>query len=139
MVISYGVSRRNSTQLVRRTFQDAFNHRSPSLPLTFHAYFIDFNKFQYYRALHGFLIGNFKIQSSGTYGFEKLADASVLKICGYTVNQGEALSSLERKTILKGLIDREILTKQRVMSYLKFFINNSQNRKKHEICRFKVG
>lgn len=93
------------------------------------AYFIDFNKFQYYRALHGFLIGNFKIQSSGTYEFEKLADASVLKICGYTVNQGDALSSLERKTILKGLIDREILTKQRVMSYLKFFINNSQNRK----------
>ena len=89
----------------------------------------DFNKFQYYRALHGFLIGNFKIQSSGTYGFEKLADASVLKICGYTVNQGDALSSLERKTILKGLIDREILTKQRVMSYLQFFINNSQNRK----------
>ena len=36
MVISYGVSRRNSTQLIRRTFQDAFNHRSPSLPLTFH-------------------------------------------------------------------------------------------------------
>ena len=36
MVISYGVSRRNSTQLVRRTFQDAFNHRSPTLPLTIH-------------------------------------------------------------------------------------------------------
>lgn len=36
MVISYGVSRRNSTQLIRRTFQDAFNHRSPLLPLTFH-------------------------------------------------------------------------------------------------------
>ena len=36
MVISYGVSRRNSTQLIRRTFQDAYNLRSPSLPLTFH-------------------------------------------------------------------------------------------------------
>ena len=36
MVISYGVSRRNSTQLIRRTFQAAFNHRSPLLPLTFH-------------------------------------------------------------------------------------------------------
>ena len=36
MVISYGVSRRNSTQLIRRAFQDAFNHRSPLLPLTFH-------------------------------------------------------------------------------------------------------
>ena len=36
MVISYGVSRRNSTQLIRRIFQDAYNLRSPSLPLTFH-------------------------------------------------------------------------------------------------------
>ena len=75
------------------------------------------------------MIGNFKIQSSGTYGYEKLADASVLKICGYTVNQSDALSSLERQSILKRIIDREILTKQRVMSYIKFFINNSQNRK----------
>ena len=79
--------------------------------------------------MHGFLIGNFKIQSSGTYGYEKLADASVLKICGCTVNQSDALSSLERQSILKRIIDREILTKQRVMSYIKFFINNSQNRK----------
>ena len=31
--------------------------------------------------------------------------------------------------ILRRLIDQRILTKQRVMSYLKFFINNSQNRK----------
>lgn len=37
MVISYGVSRRNSTQLIRRTFQDAYNLRSPALPLTFHS------------------------------------------------------------------------------------------------------
>ena len=37
MVISYGVSRRNSTQLIRRTFQDAYNLRSPTLPLTFHS------------------------------------------------------------------------------------------------------
>ena len=37
LVISYGVSRRNSTQLIRRTFQDAYNLRSPALPLTFHS------------------------------------------------------------------------------------------------------
>lgn len=36
-VISYCVSRRNSTQLIRRTFQDAYNLRSPTLPLTFHS------------------------------------------------------------------------------------------------------
>lgn len=92
-------------------------------------YYIDLRKLRYYRTIYGFLIGNFKMNSNGSYEFEKIADESLLKNCGYTVNQAEGLTSLQRRSILKGLIDRNLLTKQRIISYLKFFISNGQGRR----------
>ena len=92
-------------------------------------YYIDLRKLRYYRTIHGFLIGNFKMQSSGSYEFEKLADESLLKNCGYTVNQAEGLSAKQRQAILKRLLEQKLLTKQRIMSYLKFFISNGEGRR----------
>ena len=92
-------------------------------------YYVESSELQRARAIHGLLIGNIKSLSGGGFDYDRLSDSSVLKNCGYTVNRSEGLDDKQRHMVLKRLIDQKILTKQRVISYLRFFINNSQGRK----------
>lgn len=62
------------------------------------------------------------------FGYDNMASESILRICGYTVNQNDNLSESERRHILQYLMDKGIITKYRVSEYLQFFINNSQHR-----------
>lgn len=61
-----------------------------------------------------------------------LAQQSVLMQYGYNVNQIEGLSATRRQKILVVLIDKEILTKSEIISYLEFFINMRQYNSKFE-------
>lgn len=93
-------------------------------------YFLDHHQYSYYRELYGVILGNFVMleQSVNGYGYDNMASESILRICGYTVNQNDNLSVTERRCILKYLIDKGIISKHRVIEYLQFFINNSRYR-----------
>ncbi|MCR5021588.1 hypothetical protein [Ruminococcus sp.] len=94
-------------------------------------YFIDFIEYQYYRRIYGILLGNFRIDSSMSnsyYNNVHLADESVLKICGYSVNQNDNLSSDHRRRILANLMDRNIMPKHQIIEYFNFFINNAKGK-----------
>ena len=59
------------------------------------------------------------------FGYDNMASESILRICGYTVNQNDNLSESERRHILKYLMDKGIVAKYRIIEYLQFFINNA--------------
>lgn len=60
--------------------------------------------------------------------YGKLNAKSALGALGYTVSQKDDLSEDERRTILQYAIDGDILSKERVIQYIKFFIRlNERN------------
>ncbi len=61
-----------------------------------------------------------------------LAQESLLKQYGYTVSEAEGLSQFVRRNILGFLIDSKVLTKNEVISYLDFFINQRKFQYKFE-------
>lgn len=52
---------------------------------------------------------------------------SLLHALGYNVSQSEDLSQVQRHVILESIIDSGILTKDRILSYLDFFISLRDN------------
>ena len=94
-------------------------------------YFINYSEYKYYRDIYGALLGNFSVKETlGCYGtgYDNLAEESILKICGYTVNQNDNLCNEHRQLILGNLMDRNVISKYRIIEYLQFFINNSRYR-----------
>lgn len=63
-----------------------------------------------------------------------LAQESILMQYGYNVNQLEGLSSSRRQKILAVLIDKRILGKSEIISYLDFFISQRQTQSKYQIA-----
>lgn len=61
-----------------------------------------------------------------------LAKKSLLMQYGYNVSQQDGLSEKKRRTILASLIDNNILTKNDIISYLDFFINQKKSRLQYE-------
>jgi hypothetical protein len=67
-----------------------------------------------------------RIISANTYKknephFKELRDESILKQYGYSVSQEDSLSEEQRQRVLVKLIDKKIVTKTEVLSYLDFF------------------
>ena len=94
-------------------------------------FFINYSEYKYYRDIYGALLGNFYVRETFGYsgtGYDNLAEESILKICGYTVNQNDNLSANHRQLILSNLMDRNVLGKYRIIEYLQFFINSSRYR-----------
>ena len=90
--------------------------------------------------MYGILLGNFHLYSSSkaqNSGYAQLADESVLKICGYTVNQSDNLSTDQRHYILSNMMDRKIIAKYQILEYLQFFINNSKRRHSMRIANLR--
>jgi hypothetical protein len=52
---------------------------------------------------------------------KELRDESILKQYGYSVSQEDSLSEEQRQRVLMKLIDKKIVTKTEVLSYLDFF------------------
>lgn len=63
-----------------------------------------------------------------------LAQESILMQYGYNVNQMEGLSSTRRQKILAVLIDKSILGKSEIISYLDFFISQRKTQSKFQIA-----
>lgn len=55
-------------------------------------------------------------------GFSNWREESILHALGYNVSQAEGLTDLQRKVILERIIDSGAMTKDRVLSYLDFFV-----------------
>jgi dsRNA-specific ribonuclease len=103
-------------------------------------FFISYSEYKYYRDVYGALLGNFYIREAFGYsgtGYDNLAEESILKICGYTVNQNDNLSASHRQLILSNLMDRNVLSKYRVIEYLQFFINSSRYRNNMYLANMK--
>lgn len=64
----------------------------------------------------------------------KLAQESILMQFGYTVSQTEGLSATRRQKILAVIIDKHILSKSEIISYLDFFISQRQYQSKFELA-----
>lgn len=90
-------------------------------------YSLGYGEYEHYRDLYGPILGNFTFHANwanGGYGFDGLADESVLMMCGYTVRQSDCLSASDRQCILASMMDRGICDKPRIMDYLQFFIRS---------------
>lgn len=66
-------------------------------------------------------------------GNMKLAKESILHQYGYNVGQGDGLSASNRQKILAIMIDKKILSKNEIIGYLDFFINQ------HTDTRFELA
>ena len=58
----------------------------------------------------------------------KLKEKSLMREYGYTVSQEEGLSEIRRRAILAYIIDNGILERNRVLSYLDYFITQRKNK-----------
>ena len=96
--------------------------------------FIDFDEYERYREKYGqklgILLGNISFDKhifpSGN-GFGGLAEKSVLRLCGYTVNQNDDLTENQRHRILGIIMDYGILSRDEIISHLKLFIKSRKN------------
>lgn len=64
----------------------------------------------------------------------KLAQESILMQYGYNVSKIESLSSLRRQKILAVIVDNQVLSKNEIISYLDFFINQRKGQSKFEVA-----
>lgn len=61
----------------------------------------------------------------------ELNEQSILYICGYNVSEKDNLSEVQRQSLLGKIVDKDLLSKKRIMSYLTYFISlNKHNRNK---------
>lgn len=60
-----------------------------------------------------------------------LNDHSILNVYGYNVSANENLTVYQRQTILANIVDRGILTKNRIASYLSYFIRLNESKTKN--------
>ena len=63
-----------------------------------------------------------------------LADASPLKLCGYSVNQQDAYTKETRQYIISRIIDQGIMSKSEIIRYLEYFININGRRKGNDLA-----
>lgn len=59
--------------------------------------------------------------------FSQLSTESIFRICGYTVDANEGMSSQARKKLLEFLINRKIVTVLQTLNFLQWLINSRKN------------
>lgn len=99
-------------------------------------YFLGADEYRYYKRMYGAILGNFELDYSmyeSSYSSD-YAETSILKVYGYTVDQGTNLSSYQRQGILAYMMDKGILSKARIIDYLNFFIRNHSNRDNYTLA-----
>ena len=99
-------------------------------------FFINYISYEEYRKKYGVLIGNVILEdeSKALTGDFSLAEASPLKLCGYSVNQQEGLSRETRHYIIQKIISLGVMTKSEVIHYLEYFITMNGKRRGNEIA-----
>ncbi len=63
-----------------------------------------------------------------------LAEASPLKLCGYSVSQQDGYSKETRRYIISKIIDRGIMSKSEVIRYLEYFISINGKKKGNQLA-----
>ena len=99
-------------------------------------FFINYISYDAYRNKYGILIGNIVLEEEGHNIFSDvvLAEASPLKLCGYSVNQQDGYSKETRWYIISKIIDRGIMSKSEVIRYLEYFININGRKKSNQLA-----
>lgn len=102
-------------------------------------FFLNYESYKLYRNRYGMLLGNLRLEAEGMtlFGDTYLAEASPLKLCGYSVNQQDGYSKSERQYIISKIIDNEIMQKTDVIKYLEYFINMNGKKTGNEIALHK--
>lgn len=90
-------------------------------------FYMSYSVYERYREKHGMLLGRLKMDSASTVGFQDivLSEFSPLKLCGYSVNQQDGYSRVERQYIISKVIEKGVLRKSEVIRYLEYFINRN--------------
>ena len=88
-------------------------------------FYLSFSLYERYREKYSVLLGKIKMDSSSICDVPNilLSEFSPLKLCGYSVNQQDGCSKIERQYIISKVIEKGILTKNEVIYYLEHFIN----------------
>lgn len=99
-------------------------------------FFINYISYEAYRNKYGVLIGNIVLEDEDRNIFSDvvLAEASPLKLCGYSVNQQDGYSKETRWYIISKIIDRGIMSKSEVIRYLEYFININGRKKSNQLA-----
>ena len=99
-------------------------------------FFINYVSYETYKHRYGVLIGNIVMEDEGktVFGDVVLAEASPLKLCGYSVNQQDGYTSQMRQYIISKIIDRGIMSKSDVVRYLEYFISINGRQKRNQLA-----
>lgn len=99
-------------------------------------FFINYISYEAYKKRYGILIGNIVLEDECKSAFSDimLAEASPLKLCGYSVNQKDALSKETRHYIITKILEKGIMSKSEIIRYLEYFININGRRKGNSIA-----
>lgn len=65
-------------------------------------------------------------KNQGNTEFRELNSMSLLKAWGYSVSQADGYSDRQRQSILEDIIDYQVMNKDKVLSYLDFFMRLNQ-------------
>lgn len=68
-------------------------------------------------------------QNSHSVEYGELNAMSPLRQWGYTVSQEEGYTDKQRQMILEDILDYNVMTKDKLLSYLNFFIRLNQHKK----------
>ena len=96
---------------------------------TCNKYFINLLEYKQYQNIYKALLGNVAFRENLTseeYDNNGVFDETILHLSGYTVNPEVNLSNDQRRRILGSLIDHNVLSKARIIEYLRFFIDNGK-------------
>ena len=101
-------------------------------------FFMSYTTYELYRNRYGVILGNLQLESNAEPKADRgemvLAEASPLKLCGYSVNQTDGYTTLQRQYIISSIISRGIMTKGEVIRYLEYFININGRRSGNELA-----
>ena len=101
-------------------------------------FFMSYTTYELYRNRYGVILGNLQLESNSDGKADRgdmvLAEASPLKLCGYSVNQTDGYTTLQRQYIISSIISRGIMTKGEVIRYLEYFININGRRSGNELA-----
>lgn len=99
-------------------------------------FFINYVSYETYKHRYGVLIGNIVMEDEGktVFGDVVLAEASPLKLCGYSVNQQDGYTSQMRQYIISKIIDRGIMSKSDIVRYLEYFISINGRQKRNQLA-----
>ena len=88
-------------------------------------FFMDYTVYQHYREKYGVILGDIRMLPNGEYSDNSLdlAEASPLRLCGYSVSQKDNLSAAERQSIIQYCIESGVMDKGSVVQLLKWFVN----------------